>query len=102
MDKELKFHNKLSSSSGSKEGKWGVSTDQNVAFHIITYMYYMHYVTIHASHNIPSMYHFTHGYTHRLHTRMQAIVRTYNLPVHTPMHWRIEGGGQGGLGPPPP
>ena len=31
------------------------------------------------------MYHFTHGYTHRVHTRMQAIVRTYNLPVHTRM-----------------
>ena len=31
------------------------------------------------------MYHFTYGYTHRLHTRMQAIVRTYNIPVHTRM-----------------
>ena len=57
----------------------------SVAFHIITYKYYMYYVTLHASHNTPSMYHFTHGYTHRLHTRMQAIVRTYNLPVHTRM-----------------
>ena len=48
-------------------------------------MYYIHYVTIHAFHNIQYMYHFTHDYKHRLHTRMQAIARTYNIPTHTRM-----------------
>ena len=31
------------------------------------------------------MYHFTHDYKHRLHTRMQAIAQTYNIPTHTRM-----------------
>ena len=48
-------------------------------------MYYIHYVTIHAFHNIQYMYHFTHDYKHRLHTRMQAIAQTYNIPTHTRM-----------------
>ena len=57
----------------------------NVAFHISLYTFILHYVTIHAFHNIQYMYHFTHDYKHRLHTRMQAIARTYNIPTHTRM-----------------
>ena len=55
----------------------------SVAFHISLYTFILHYVTIHAFHNIQYMYHFTHDYKHRLHTRMQAIARTYNTNTHT-------------------
>ena len=54
-----------------------------VAFHISLYTFILHYVTIHAFHNIQYMYHFTHDYKYRLHIHMHASVLHIIYSTHT-------------------